>query len=105
MLFRSVKAVVEASQEGWNRYVANPDKYGPAIKADNKDLTPGFLTWSGKAVVPFATGKDGQVKKLGFGTMQLSRWNEIYKALKAVGILKKDQVVQQAFNTTFIKKP
>lgn len=100
-----VKAVVEASQEGWSRYVANPDKYGSAIKADNKDLTPGFLAWSGKAVVPFATGKDGQVKKLGFGTMQLSRWNEIYKALKAVGILKKDQVVQQAFNTTFIKKP
>ena len=100
-----VQAVVEASQEGWNRYIANPGKYGDAIKADNKDLSPDFLAWSGNAVIPFASGKDGQVKKFGFGTMQLSRWNEVYKALKTVGILKKDQDVKKAFSTVFIKKP
>jgi NitT/TauT family transport system substrate-binding protein len=100
-----VKAVVEASQEGWMRYTANPAKYGAALKADNKDLTPGFLEWSGKAVVPFALGKDGQVQRNGFGTMQLSRWTEVYRALRTLGLLKKDQVVQQAFTTTFIKKP
>ncbi len=100
-----VEAVVSASQEGWNRYIANPAKYGDALTADNRDLNPAFLAWSGKAVIPFATGKDGQVKKFGFGTMQLSRWTEVYKALKAVGILKKDQDIKKAFSTVFIQKP
>lgn len=100
-----VEAVVAASQEGWNRYVANPAKYADAIKADNKDLNPGFLAWSGNATVPFAVGKDSQVRKYGFGTMQLSRWNEIHKALRNVGLLKKDQDVKKAFTNVFIPKP
>jgi NitT/TauT family transport system substrate-binding protein len=100
-----VQAVVAASQEGWNRYIANPAKYADALKGDNRDLNPAFLAWSGKAVIPFAVGKDGQVKKNGFGTMQLSRWTEVHKALRAVGLLKKDQDVTKAFTTAFIPKP
>ncbi len=100
-----VKAVVEASQEGWKRYIANPAKYGGALQADNKDLDADFLAWSSKAVIPFVTGKDGQTQKLGLGTMTLSRWNTMYNALKQVGVLKKDQDVKKAFTTVFVKKP
>jgi NitT/TauT family transport system substrate-binding protein len=98
----TVRAFVEATQEGWKRYIANPAKYGASLQADNKDLEPDFLAWSSKAVIPFVTGKDGQTQKYGLGTMALSRWNIVYDSLKKVGVLKKDQDVKKAFTNTFI---
>jgi NitT/TauT family transport system substrate-binding protein len=100
-----VKAVVEATQEGWERYVANPTKYGGTLQAANKDLEPDFLNWSGKAVIPFVTGKNDDTKKHGLGYMSTSRWNTMYKALRQVGVLKKDQDPKKAFTMKFLPKP
>ncbi len=99
-----VKAVVEATQEGWKRYIANPAKYASTLAAQNKDLSPDFLAWSSKATIPFVTGKDGATQKNGLGYMDGARWTEVYKALKAVGLLKKDQDPLKAFTTEFLPK-
>ena len=101
---KMVKAVVEATQEGWKRYIANPGKYAATLAAQNKDLSPDFLAWSSKAVIPFVTGKDGATQKNGLGYMDGARWTEVYNALKAVGLLKKDQDPLKAFTTEFLPK-
>ena len=100
-----VKAVVEASQEGWKRYLANPSKYADALKAANPDLDNDFQAWSAKAVVPFVTGKNSDTKKYGLGHMSASRWKTMYEALKQVGVLKKDQDYRKAFTNKFLPKP
>ena len=101
---KMVKAVVEATQEGWKRYIANPGKYAATLAAQNKDLSPDFLAWSSKATIPFVTGKDGITQKNGLGYMDGARWTEVYNALKAVGLLKKDQDPLKAFTTEFLPK-
>ena len=100
-----VKAVVEATQEGWKRYIANPAKYGGSLAAANKDLEPDFLDWSGKAVIPFIVGHGNDTKKYGLGYMSAARWTTMYKALRQLGILKKDQDPKKAFTMKFLPKP
>jgi NitT/TauT family transport system substrate-binding protein len=100
-----VKAVVEASQEGWKRYIANPAKYGGSLQAANKELDSGFLDWSSKAVIPFVVGNTDDTKKHGLGYMSSTRWSTMYKALRQVGVLKKDQDPKKAFTMKFLPKP
>lgn len=100
-----VKAVVEASQEGWKRYLANPEKYADVLKAANKDLENDFQTWSAKQIVPFVLGKNTDTQKYGIGYMSASRWKIMYEALKQVGVLKKDQDYRKAFTNKFLPKP
>jgi NitT/TauT family transport system substrate-binding protein len=101
---KMVKAVVEATQEGWKRYIADPAKYGATLAAQNKDLSPDFLAWSSKAVIPFVTGKDGATQKNGLGYMNAGNWTRVYKALKDVGLLKKDQDPLKAYTNRFLPK-
>ena len=101
----AVKAVVEAVQEGWKRYIANPTKYGGSLQAANKELDAGFLDWSGKVIIPFVVGHGDDTKKHGLGYMSAARWNTMYKALRQVGVLKKDQDPKLAFTMKFLPKP
>ena len=100
-----VKAVVEASQEGWKRYVANPTKYNAAIKAANKDLKDDFLDWSSKAVIPFVVGKDGDTKKFGLGYYNPEKIKSLHDAMVQVKVLKKPQDWAKIFTNQFIPKP
>ncbi len=100
-----VKAVVEASQEGWKRYVANPSKYAAALKKDNKDLQDDFLEWSGKAVIPFVLGKDGDTKKFGIGYYDMAKIKTLHDALVQVKVLKAPQDWNKVFTNRFIPKP
>ena len=99
-----VKAVVEASQEGWKRYVANPSKYNASIKKDNKDLKDDFLDWSSKAVIPFVLGKDGDTKKFGIGYYSMDKVKTLHDALVQVKVLKKAQDWNKVFTNQFIPK-
>jgi NitT/TauT family transport system substrate-binding protein len=98
-----VRAVVEASREGWKRFVADPKKYAPALKAANRDLDDAFLSWSSSAVVPFVQGKSQDTKEHGLGWMTEARWNDMYTALKGVKVLKKDQDPKKAFTTAYLQ--
>ena len=99
-----VKAVVEASQEGWKRYLANPAKYGGALKKDNKDLSDDFMDWSSKAIAPFVLGKDGDTKKYGIGYYSMDKIKTLYDALIQVKVLKAPQDWRKVFTNQFIPK-
>jgi NitT/TauT family transport system substrate-binding protein len=98
-----VRAVVEASREGWKRFVADPKKYAPVLKAANKDLDEAFLAWSSTAIAPFVQGKSSDTKEHGLGWMTDARWNDMYTALKQVNVLKKDQDPKKAYTTGFLE--
>jgi NitT/TauT family transport system substrate-binding protein len=100
-----VKAVVEATQEGWKRYLANPEKYADTIREVNKNLEPDYVAWAGKALEPYVVGKNDDTKKNGLGWMSLERWTELYQALRQAGVLKKEQDVSKAFTSQFVPKP
>lgn len=81
-----VQAFIEASQEGWKRYLATPAKYNDVMMAANKDLTPDYLAYSAATEKPLIMG--GDAAKYGIGYMSEARWNTIYGQFKDLKLLK-----------------
>lgn len=98
----TVRAVVRAAREGWKRYLADPAKYAPALKARNPDLADDFLTWGSAELAPYVRGKGVETTEHGLGWMTDERWTSMYDALKSVGVLKKTQDPRQAFTVKFL---
>lgn len=81
-----VKAYIEASQEGWKRYLANPSKYNDVMMAANKDLTPKYLAYAAATEKPLIAG--GDAVKYGIGYMTPPRWATLLGQFNDLKLLK-----------------
>ncbi|MGL4611740.1 MAG: ABC transporter substrate-binding protein [Trueperaceae bacterium] len=101
----AVKAFVEASQEGYKAFFADPAKYAPALEAANSENTEDVVLWGAEAIK--ALIDTGDATTLGIGAMTEERWQTVYDQLKEVGVLKAatDIDVTQVFNASFVPTP
>lgn len=101
----TVKAFVEASQEGYKAFFADPAKYAPALEAANSENTEDVVLWGAEAIK--ALIDTGDATTLGIGAMTLERWQTLYDELKELGVLQADTEidVSQAFNASFVPAP
>jgi NitT/TauT family transport system substrate-binding protein len=101
----TVKAFVEASQEGYKAFFADPAKYAPALEAANSENTEDVVLWGAEAIK--ALIDTGDATTMGIGAMTLERWQTVYDQLKELAVLQADTEldVTQAFNASFVPAP
>jgi NitT/TauT family transport system substrate-binding protein len=95
-----VKAFVEATVKGWDYYKDHSDEINPSIKEKNPDMGLDMMKFSAKQELDFAFGGDAATK--GTGTMSKERWAEVQKQLLGMGILKKEEPIDNMFTTKFL---
>ena len=96
-----VHAVSNASIDGWRKYMASPEKTHAYLKTKAKDLDDAGMTYNWetqKTLVPI-----GDAKEMGIGVMTAARWQELYKQLVSVNLLKPDLNPKDAWTDQFFK--
>ncbi len=69
----TVQAFIEASREGWERFLASPTDYVDVLKAANDSITLEQVVWSVERSRPLIAPEGRDV-----GSMTLERWEELY---------------------------
>lgn len=97
-----VAAFVQATGEGWRRYLANPQKYNPAIVALNPAMSLEAMQASAEIERAFIEPAPGT----GFiGQMTTARWEALAKQLVACKVIEAVGPVEQAFVAPEAPKP
>ncbi|TVY11246.1 ABC transporter substrate-binding protein [Paenibacillus cremeus] len=95
-----VKAYIQASMKGWSYYKTNYEEINPNIGKANPDLSKEWMTFGAEAEMPLIF--IGDAEKGGVGTMTKERWSTLSSQLFEIGLLKKQEPIEQAFTTQFV---
>ncbi|WP_248927246.1 ABC transporter substrate-binding protein [Paenibacillus hamazuiensis] len=95
-----VKGYIQASMKGWNYYKTNYEEINPDIGKANPDLSKEWMTFGAEAEMPLIFG--GDAEKGGVGTMTKERWYALSSQLFEIGLLKKQEPVENTFTTQFL---
>lgn len=98
-----VKAMVEATAEGWAAYFADPAPANALIKEANPEMADELLAYSTakmqeEGILLSGDAADGQ-----YGIMTTARWKGFFEDMVAAGTLPADLDWQKAFDMTFVK--
>lgn len=83
---RAINSFVEASREGWERFLVSPLNYLDILKADNSAITPEMILWSNEQQLPLILNQDAMTN--GIGSMKVERWEELINQLKEINVIK-----------------
>lgn len=97
-----VKAYIEASQEGWKRYLANPARYNDVMTEANKELTPEYMAYASATEKPLIMG--GDAAKYGIGYMSAARWTTILGQFNDLKLLKTTMTVPSLYTLSAFPK-
>jgi NitT/TauT family transport system substrate-binding protein len=101
----TVRAFVEASQEGYEAFFANPANYAATLESANSENTEDVVLWGAEQIK--ALIDTGDATTMGIGIMTQERWQTVYDQLKELSVLQADTEmdINQAFNASFVPAP
>lgn len=95
-----VRSVVQASLEGWKRYLADPSQTNVFIGTLNSELSPEALQFGATAMAPLCQTPEGQ----GFCEMNLQRWQTLISQIEEVGDIPAGSVkAEECFTHEFLR--
>jgi NitT/TauT family transport system substrate-binding protein len=97
-----VESFVNASVEGWYRYLNDPAETNVEITRLAPNQTPEQLAHSLDSVNSLGIVVSGDALELGIGAMTDARWKDISEQLKSLDLLDKSTDYTKAFTTRFI---
>jgi NitT/TauT family transport system substrate-binding protein len=98
-----VKAFVEASIQGWYRYLAgDPSAANALIKKDNPDIDDATLAYARQKMIEYGIVTGGDAVAKGVGYMSADRWEAFTKEMKDLGIYPKDLDWRQGVDLRFV---
>jgi len=97
-----VKKVVQASRDGWARYLKDSRSTDALLRKANPQVDQPVLDYGHRELL--ALCKNPDTEKLGVGAMTAARWNDLAAQLLSMGDLKKAVDASQAWNGTFLAK-
>ncbi len=98
-----VKALVEASIEGWYSYMYGDPAPGDAlIRATNKNMSQETIDNARKMMREYGIMDSGDSLKAGIGVMPEARWQEFLDVMAGAGLYKADLDVKKAFTNQFV---
>jgi len=99
----AVQAFVNASREGWLRYLNDPAKGNALIKAQNPDMTDAILVQALDKMKKYEllVGRDG--KTFGMGRMMDERWKLFYDTMSSLGLYPKGLDYKKAYDLSFMR--
>ncbi len=96
-----VAAVVRASVEGWERYLADPEATNRRIHALNPEMSLKILAYGAEASAPLVI--DPVAREKGIGSMTPNRWRELHEQMSDARLIEAGAVdVQAAFTLRFL---
>ena len=81
----ATEAFIEASREGWERFLAAPTDYVDVLEAANDSVTLGGVVWGAERARPLVKPEGHEV-----GSMTLERWEELYDQFVDLGLIDAD---------------
>jgi NitT/TauT family transport system substrate-binding protein len=99
-----VQRFVDASIVGWYSYLQNPSPGNALIKKDNPEMSDGQIADSIKKLKQYEIITQGDVNKLGIGTMNDLRWKSLFDELVKVKVIKPITDYKQAYTLQFVNK-
>lgn len=85
-----VKKMLEASVQGWKKYLETPTATHELIRKLNPEMDKDILDYGYKEVKPLVM--DSVAKKSGLGSMSLDRWKKLNDQLVEIGVIKAGSV-------------
>lgn len=98
-----VKAMVEATAEGWAAYFADPAPANALIKEANPEMADELLAYSTAKMQEEGILLSGDAANGQYGIMTTARWKGFFEDMVAAGTLPADLDWQKAFDLTFVK--
>lgn len=98
-----VKAFVEASIQGWYRYLTgDPSSANALIKRDNPDIDDATLGYARQKMIDYGIVTGGDAMTKGVGYMSAERWDHFANEMKELGIYPKNLDWRQGVDLRFV---
>jgi NitT/TauT family transport system substrate-binding protein len=91
-----VRRFVEASQEGWKSYLADPVATNALLARLNPAMDTAALAASADAQAPLI--ETSETKAAGLGHMERTRWDTLVNQLNEIGLIDKKPVADELFS-------
>ena len=100
-----VRGFVEASAEGWYRYMyGDPSPGNALIRGANKDMTPEIIANGIKVMRDHGIVDSGDSLTLGIGAMSEARWARFAATMADAGVYPKGLDARRAYTLDFVNK-
>lgn len=96
-----VRAVVEASIEGWEHYLRDGQKTNQYINSLNPEMGLDILAYGVEQSAALVL--DPVASEKGLGHMSSARWNELHKQMVEASLIEAGGRVEGAFDTQFLR--
>lgn len=96
-----VRALVEASIEGWEHYLRDGQETNQYINSLNPEMGLDILAYGVEKSAALVL--DPVASEKGLGHMSSARWNELHKQMVEAGLIKAEGGVEGAFDTQFLR--
>ena len=98
-----VRQMVDASVQGWDRYLKSPDATNRHIQTLNPEMSAEILAFGADAIRPLCQ-PDGKSTEIGL--MKLSRWEDLIEQMEAVEAIDEGKVqATDVFSGEFLPEP
>jgi NitT/TauT family transport system substrate-binding protein len=100
-----VQAFVEATIEGWMRYLyGDPSPANALIKRDNPEMTDDLIAQAIAKLRGHGIALSGEAQTLGLGAMTDARWKEFYDVMSKEGIYPAGMNYRDAYTLQFVNR-
>ncbi|MSP94207.1 MAG: ABC transporter substrate-binding protein [Alphaproteobacteria bacterium] len=100
-----VQAFVDASIEGWMRYLYGDASAANAlIKKDNPEMTDDLIAQAIDKMKSFGIALSGAAETQGLGAMSDTRWQEFFDTMSAEGVYQAGLPYRDAYTLQFVNK-
>jgi NitT/TauT family transport system substrate-binding protein len=94
-----VRQVVQASREGWEKYLHDPTATNARLHKDNPDMSLEALAYAGDTLQPLCQAADGEVMY----SMTAARWQQLIDQIQQVKVIEPGSVsAEECFTTQFL---
>ena len=100
---KTVQAFVDASREGWMRYLHDPAKGNALIKQQNPDMTDAILAQALDKMKKHELLLSGDGKTFGLGRMTDVQWKRFYDTMSSLGLYPKELDYKKAYDLSFMR--
>jgi len=100
---KAVQAFVDASREGWLRYLHDPAKGNALIKRQNPDMTDAILAQALDKMKRYEMLLSGDGKAFGLGSMTDGQWKRFYDTMSGEGLYPKGLDYKKAYDLSFAR--
>jgi NitT/TauT family transport system substrate-binding protein len=97
-----IRKFLQATAEGWKRYLANPAQGNALIRKANPQMEEALLAFGLSKIREFELVTGGDARTRGILTMTDARWKQTFEFMAGAGLVTRDLDYRQAYTLEFV---